>query len=61
MQKYGINNFIIDILKDDIQTKEELDILEIKYIKEYDDTNPHFGYKVELGGNSIGKHSEATK
>ena len=61
MQKYGIDNFTIDILEDDIQTKEELDILEIKYIKEYDATNPHFGYNVELGGNGIGKHSEVTK
>lgn len=61
MQKYGIDNFSIDILDDNIQTKEELDTLEIKYIKEYNATNPHFGYNVELGGNGIGKHSEATK
>ena len=61
MQKYGIENFTIDILEDNIQTKEELDTLEIKYIKKYNAINPSYGYNVELGGNSVGKHSEITK
>lgn len=61
LQKYGLENFQIELLEDGIQDKEILDALEIKYIREYDAANPELGYNVELGGNSVGKHSEATK
>lgn len=53
--------FNIEILQDNINSKKELDRREIYYINYYNSTNPNIGYNVELGGNSIGKHSEETK
>lgn len=61
MQKYGVENFNIEILQDNINSKEELDKYEIYYINYYNSTNHNIGYNIELGGNSIGKHSESTK
>lgn len=61
MVKYGFDCFKFEILKDNIQSKEELDILERYYIKEYQSLVSEQGYNVELGGNSVGKHSEETK
>ena len=61
MRKYGFEKFHFDVLKDNIKTKEELDSFEIKYIKKFNSADKKFGYNVELGGNSVGKHSEETK
>ena len=61
MQKYNIESFKVEIIKDNILTQKELDYYEIFYIKKYDSTNPGKGYNIELGGNGIGKHSEQTK
>lgn len=61
MQKYGIENFTIEIIHDDIQTQKELDDLEVYYIKQYKSQDPEIGYNIENGGNGNGKHSEATK
>lgn len=61
MRKYGFNNFHFEILKDNIQTKEEMDQLEKDYIKKYNSLITQNGYNIELGGNSAGKHSEETK
>lgn len=35
MQKYGFENFKFEILVDNIETQEEMDILETKYISEF--------------------------
>lgn len=61
MVKYGFENFTFEILKDNIQSKKELDSLEREYIKKYASLTSQNGYNVELGGNSVGKHSEETK
>lgn len=61
MAKYGFDCFKFEILKDNIQSKKELDILERYYIKEYQSLVSEQGYNVELGGSSVGKHSEETK
>ena len=61
MSKYGFEHFTFEILKDNIQSKEELDFLEREYIKQYQSLTTQNGYNVELGGNSVGKHSEETK
>lgn len=61
MRKYGFKNFRFEILHDNITTKEELDELEIYYIKKYKSLITENGYNIELGGNSVGKHSEETK
>lgn len=53
--------FYFEILKEGIKNKEELDDLEIEYIKQYHSLCEENGYNVENGGNSVGKHSEETK
>lgn len=50
MAKNGITNFEFSILKECII--EQLDILEIKYIKLYNSTNSAYGYNIQLGGNT---------
>lgn len=57
IEKYGLHNFTIDILEkfelDESLSREELikklDVLEIKYIKEYDSYNN--GYNCTIGGD----------
>lgn len=41
--------------------EEDLNELEIFYIKKYDSCNPKFGYNIDLGGNGSGRMSEETK
>ncbi len=41
--------------------EEELNDLEIYFIKKYDSCNPEKGYNVELGGNGSGRVSEETR
>ena len=59
MQKHGFEHFSFSILEDNISDEKQLDERERFYIKKYDCANR--GYNVENGGNSVGKHSEATK
>lgn len=61
MKKYGLNNFRFEIIEDNIKNKEILDEKERYYIKFYKSLCSQQGYNVELGGNSVGKHSEETK
>ena len=42
-------------------TKEEAEQKEIDLILEYDSVNRANGYNLDYGGNSVGKHSEATR
>lgn len=60
IEKYSIENFTIDKEFDIAYSKEELDELEIKYIREFNATNPKYGYNLQTGG-SHGKLSEETK
>lgn len=60
MNKYGFENFTFEVI-DTATTKEELNTLEREYIKKFSSNIPKTGYNVELGGNSSGKHSKATK
>lgn len=60
IQKYGWDNFKHEILYTGL-TKEEAEQKEIELIAYYDSANPLKGYNRDLGGNSIGKHSEETK
>lgn len=50
IKKYGKNNFYIELVEDNIQTYEELNRLEIFYIKHYNSLYPH-GYNMCPGGN----------
>lgn len=61
MSKYGFDHFFFTILVDNIKTKKELDKKEREYIQKYQSLISQNGYNIELGGNSIGKHSEETK
>lgn len=62
MRKYWFENFVFDIIEDNISSKEELDSKEQYYIRYYDcQVDNGKGYNIENGGNSAGKHAEATK
>ena len=61
MRKYGFENFYFEVLENKIETQEELNEKEKYYIKKYQSLCSQNGYNIELGGNSIGKHSEETK
>ena len=70
LKKYGKENFKVEILEE--SDSNDLDSLEIKYIKQYNSTNPNIGYNILIGGNvsyKLGKnhpmygrhHTEETK
>lgn len=61
MNKYGFEHFTFEILRDNIKTQMELDYWEREYIQQYKSLTSQNGYNIELGGNSVGKHSEETK
>lgn len=56
--KYGFDNHVFEILER--CALEELDNLEIKYIKQYDSTNKTVGMNLRVGGNSA-TFSDETK
>ncbi|HHQ4326847.1 TPA: GIY-YIG nuclease family protein [Clostridium perfringens] len=56
IDKYGLNNFKVEILAKNKSIKE-LDKLEIELINEYDSCNPEHGYNMKTGGGN-GKHTE---
>ena len=49
LKKYGIDNFDISVIDDTATTMDELNELEIKYIKEYNSLSPN-GYNLTTGG-----------
>ena len=62
IQKYGIENFVYDILEDNLFPEDAFK-KEIYYIDLYDSTNPMKGYNCSFGGDApmLGrKHSEET-
>lgn len=58
--KFGLENFCYEILIEENDSKRK-DLLEKQMIKEYNSTNPDFGYNVSTGGNSNYSHSEKWK
>ena len=58
--KYGWNNFKHEVLFSEL-TKEEAEQKEIELIKYYKSNLRQYGYNIDNGGNSIGKHSNETK
>ena len=60
IKKYGWDNIKHEILFINL-SKEEAEKKEIQLIKKYKSNNPKYGYNVENGGNSIGKHSKETR
>lgn len=59
IQKYGWNSFSHEILYDGL-TKEVAEQIEIELIARYKSNNKKYGYNIQNGGNSIGKHSVET-
>lgn len=60
IEKYGWKNFTHEILYTNL-TKDEAEQKEIELIAYYKSDNREFGYNIEHGGNSHGKHSEESK
>lgn len=57
IQKYGWENIEHHIRFDSL-TKEDAETKEIELISFYKSNNPKYGYNIDSGGNSVGKHSE---
>ncbi|MCC8068712.1 MAG: GIY-YIG nuclease family protein [Ruminococcus sp.] len=51
IQKYGFDNFTVEILADNL-TLEKANELEEYYIAQYDSTNREKGYNLRVGGNN---------
>lgn len=60
ISKYGIENFIFELI-DKADSQDTLNLLEQKYIKEFQSNNDKFGYNLLSGGRQNGKHSDETK
>ena len=58
--KYGWDNIKHEILFSNL-TKDQAENKEIELIKLYRSTDRRYGYNIENGGNSVGKHSEESK
>lgn len=52
MRKHGENNFKTSVLVSNINTREELNMIEEQYILKYNSFNKDIGYNVALGGYS---------
>lgn len=59
MAKYGIENFVYEIIAQSIN-QENADIIEIELIIQYDSRNPDAGYNFRAGGH-VSERSEETK
>ena len=59
IQKYGLDNFRIDLLKWEL-TAEEADYWEIYYINAYQSNNKEYGYNILPGGSGF-KYTELFK
>jgi len=63
IRKYGKENFKVEVLDDTASSLEELNNLEIYYIKLYNSTNNKIGYNQTTGGGGISgyTHNEESK
>lgn len=59
MAKYGINNFILEIIAI-CRTQEDANEIEMILINQYNSRNKKYGYNLAIGGNRS-NHSEETK
>lgn len=62
IKKYGKNNFIREVIEDNINNSNILCEREIYWIKYFNSTNPKIGYNLSIGGDGHNtKHSDDTK
>lgn len=52
IEKYGFNAFEVYEEFDKAYTKEELNVLEEKYIRQFNSTNRKYGYNIKNGGDN---------
>lgn len=50
IKKYGCDNFIFEVIHESIKNDEELNKLEIYYIKKFQSNNSKYGYNLTSGG-----------
>lgn len=55
IEKYGINNFLIEEEFDVAYSKEELNEKEKKYIEVFKSNDYNYGYNLKSGGDNVGK------
>ena len=60
IEKYGWDNIEHIVLYSGL-SKENAETKEIELIKKYNTTDSRYGYNIENGGSTIGKHSKETK
>ena len=61
IKKYGWDEgFKHEIVATNL-SKEDAEKLEIELIQKYNSTNQTYGYNINLGGHSLGQHSEETR
>jgi group I intron endonuclease len=60
IRKYGIENFLHEILLE-VYSLEEIDQAEIDHIKKYNSSDKNYGYNISLGGNGKRIVSEQTR
>lgn len=60
VRKYGWDNVSHLVLHENL-TKTEADLIEIMYISTFKSNIRKYGYNIESGGNSLGKHSEESR
>ena len=60
IQKHGWHSFSHEILFDEL-SKQEAEQKEIELIAAYKSNDPKYGYNIQNGGNTLGKHSEGTR
>lgn len=61
MNKYGIEHFSIEVIEDNIPSKQELLEKEIFYISKYNSADKNFGYNMTYGGDTNPMSCEITK
>ena len=61
LNKYHYEDFVWEILEDNIDNIDTLNEKEIYYISKYNSTDRNVGYNLKAGGNGGGTNSESTK
>jgi len=61
LRRYGVENFSVEMIRDDFQTQSELNNAEKLFIIALRSAEKRYGYNIALGGNGPGSHSAETR